>query len=220
MLLCAQAVFVQEAIEMLRDHGEKVDGWVDVGDSDGAARLLFLKGLPPGSDFRTLGINLEPEAVDLIRSKGLKAECVNAMDLHKKGFNFDIVSVFETLEHMPDPIGFLENIHPVVGKRLVISVPLIVSSRVSLRYLSDKWDPGKKPAYSNNHVFELSPVDWEKLFEHTGWKIEKRWEMRQFPKHGPLNWFMAYAWRKISFEGFWFVSLVKDRTFLDRFSRG
>ena len=220
LLLCAQAVFVHRVIDALTKKNCEVNGWVDVGDSDGAARLLFLKNASHLKGFRTFGVNFEPEAVELIRSKGLEAECMNAMDLHKKGLSFDIVSLFETLEHMPDPVGFLERIHQVVGLRLLISVPLIRSSRVGLNYLTHKWNPEWKPGYSNNHFFEFSPRDWNKLFKHAGWTVETEWKVRQFPKSGPLNWLMSFAWRKISFEGFWFVSLKKVETFSSRFSKG
>lgn len=219
MLLCAQAVFIREVIDALNKNGDAVNGWVDVGDSDGAARLLFLKSAPDMKGLRTFGVNLEQEAVEMIRSKGLEAECMNAMDLHKKGNSFDVVSVFETLEHMPDPIGFLERIYQVVGRHLVISVPLIRTSRVGLSYLTPKWNPQNKPAYSNNHFFELSPRDWRKLFSHTGWAVETEWKVRQFPRSGPLNWMMSYAWRRVSFEGYWFVSLKKDQILSNRFSK-
>jgi hypothetical protein len=220
LLLCAQAIFISQVVNVLKMKGGAINSWVDVGDSDGAARLLFLKSMPQMKNFKTFGINMELDAVKLMRSKGLEAECMNAMDLHKKGVSFDIVSVFETLEHMPDPIGFLERISQVVGQRLVVSVPLIRVSRIGLNYLTSKWNSEWKPGYSNNHFFELAPLDWCKLFNHAGWRVESEWKVYQFPRSGPLKWVMSYAWRKISFEGFWFVSLKKDSTFSNRFSRG
>ncbi len=220
LLVCAQVLFVKKVIAYLKTHGQQVNSWVDVGDSDGAARLLFLASVDSGDAIKTLGINLEKEAVALIRSKGLEAEHMNAMDLHKKGIGCDLVSVFETLEHLPDPIGFLESMQEVVGQRLLISVPLIVRSRVGLRYLSKQWEPSKKPAYSNNHMFELSPTDWKKLFQHTGWAIDEEWKVRQYPRRGLLKNVMQAAWRRISFEGYWFVSLKKDKTFSNQFTKG
>lgn len=219
LLLCAQALFMHKAFVRLLKEGNPAGSWVDVGDSDGAARQLFIRGFPEAMGIKTFGVNFEQEAVDLIRSKGLAAECMNAMDLHKAGIGCDLVSVFETLEHLPDPVGFLESMRGVVGKRLIISVPLIVSSRVGLKYLSNRWEIHKIPSYSNNHVFELSPCDWQKLFNHTGWAIEDEWKVRQFPRSGPLNWMMSYAWRKIGFEGYWFISLKKDDSFSHRFTR-
>lgn len=220
LLICAQVVFIKGVIRSLQAQGKAVKAWVDVGDSDGSARQLFLASADANSNIKTLGINLEKEAVDLIRSKGLEAEHMNAMDLHKKGIACDIVSVFETLEHLPDPIGFLESMQEVVGERLVISVPLIVNSRVGLRYLTKKWEAHKVPGICNNHMFELSPDDWTKIFLHTGWAIEEQWKVRQYPSSGVLKYLMQTAWRKISFEGYWFVSLKKDTTFSSRFKRG
>ncbi|MDI6758767.1 MAG: methyltransferase domain-containing protein [Candidatus Omnitrophota bacterium] len=219
LLLCAQALFMHKSFAQLIKEGNPASSWVDVGDSDGAARELFMRAFPEGKNMKTLGINFEQETVDLIRSKGLTAECMDAMDLHKKGIKYDLVSVFETLEHLPDPISFLEYIQEVVGCYLVISVPLVTASRVGLRYLTPKWEPYKKPSYANNHVFEFSPRDWCKLFNHAGWAIETEWKIRQFPRSGPLNWLMSYAWRRISFEGYWFVLLKKDHSFSERFYR-
>ena len=129
-----------------------------------------------------------------------------------------MVSVFETLEHLPNPIGFLKNMQDVVDKRLVISVPLIVNSRVGLRYLTDKWSPEEVPTIANNHIFELSPKDWTKLFWHTGWRVDHAWKVTQFPKRGLLKMMMQYAWQKISFEGFYFVSLVKDSKYSSQYA--
>lgn len=217
LLLCAQALFIHKVYAGLIAQGQAVKSWVDVGDSDGAARELFLRRFPDAAGIETLGVNMEQEAVDMIRRRGLAAECMNAMDLHTRGYDCDLVSVFETLEHMPNPIGFLENMQQVVGKRLIISVPLVVTSRVGLLYQSAKWDQRKEARYSNNHVFELSPRDWTKLFRHTGWSIDDEWKVRQYPKTGPLKLVMQYAWRKLSFEGYWFVSLKKDTTVSGRF---
>ncbi|MBU0543744.1 MAG: class I SAM-dependent methyltransferase, partial [Proteobacteria bacterium] len=190
--------------------------YLDVGDTDGSVRLLFEKKYPELS-LESLGINLQKQAVDNILKRGLKAECIDAMDLYKRGRAYNIVSVFETLEHLPNPIGFLENIHPIVKERLIISVPLIVNSRVGLRYLSQKWPKLQVPTIANNHIFELSPKDLTKIFWHTGWEVEDQWEVQTFPKHGPLRWLMQFAWRRISFEGWYFVSLLKNDKFASQY---
>ena len=217
LLLCAQALFMHRVYAALIAQGQAVTSWVDVGDSDGAARQLFMRCFPEAAGVQTLGVNLEQEAVDMIRRKGLAAECMNAMDLHRRGYGCDLVSVFETLEHMPNPLGFLESMHQVVGTRLIISVPLIIASRVGLLYQTAKWEAHKEPRYSNNHVFELSPDDWTKLFRHTGWSIDDEWSVRQYPEKGLLKQLMQYTWRKIGFEGYWFISLREDTTFSSRF---
>jgi hypothetical protein len=216
MLICAQAIFMTRIINQLRKFGTKIESYVDIGDSDGSTRMLLEKSIND-QRIKSLGINIQAKAVELIRRKGLEAECMNAMDLNKKNRKFDVVSVFETLEHLPNPIGFLENMQDIVDERLVISVPLIVNSRVGLRYVTDKWANGEIPTIANNHIFELSPEDWTKLFLHTGWRVDHAWKIRQFPKRGLLKILMQYAWRRISFEGFWFVSLYKNSEYSSKY---
>jgi len=75
----------------------------------------------------------------------------------------------------------------------------------------------KIPTVENTHIFELSPCGWKKIFLHTGWKIDEEWKLRHFPNRGLLKIIMQYAWRKISFEGFWFVVLAKDMFYKNRF---
>lgn len=215
LLICGEAYFTGEIIRTVFGRG-KTCSYLDIGDSDGSARLL-LKETLDGFSVETMGINLQPGAVEKIRQRGLKAECADAMEIGKTGVKYDIVSVFETLEHLPDPVGFLNHIHSTVGHRLIISVPLVVNSRVSIRYLDDRWDKNKVPTVENTHIFELSPRDWSKIFLHTGWRIEKEWVLRQYPGSGLLKIIMQYAWRKISFEGFWFVALTKDTFYKDKF---
>jgi len=217
MLICAQAIYMKRIINQVEKLGAKIESYVDIGDSDGSTRMLLEKSMN-NKGIKSLGVNIQAKAVELIREKGLEAECIDAMDLNAQNRKFDLVSVFETLEHLPNPIGFLENMQDIVDKRLVISVPLIVNSRVSLSYLTDKWSPEEIPTIANNHIFELSPKDWTKLFWHTGWRIDHEWKVRQFPKRGFLKIMMQYAWRKISFEGFYFISLVKDSKYSSQYT--
>ncbi|MDO8282169.1 MAG: class I SAM-dependent methyltransferase [Thermodesulfovibrionia bacterium] len=216
LLICSQASFLRKVITVISENGQAVNNYLDIGDSDGSARIL-LKESMKNVDIDTLGINLQPKAVEKMKQKGLEAECIDAMELSKQGRRYDIVSVFETLEHLPNPIGFLESIHSIVNHRLAISVPLICKSRVSLRYLDDKWPGDKIPTIENIHVFELSPEDWSKIFLHCGWEIEFEKKVRQFPKKGMLALLMKYTWRKISFEGYWFVSLKKNDEYRKRY---
>lgn len=214
-LICGEVFFSGGVIKALFSD-EKHCSCLDVGDCDGAMRLLLREYLRDFS-LDSLGINLQLEAVEKIRQKGLPAECIDAMEFGKTGREYDIVSIFETLEHLPNPLGFLENIHGAVRHRLIISVPFVHQSRVSLRYLDKNWDKNKVPTIENTHIFELSPLDWDKIFRHTGWRIEQQWRLEQFPKSGFLRLIMQQAWKKISFGRFWFVCLTKDMTYQKRF---
>ena len=140
----------------------------------------------------------------------MDAICADALSLGDQGVHYDVVSAFETLEHLPDPIGFLSNIKKVVKKRLVLSVPFIRHSRIGLAYLSNKCSNETKSTVENTHIFELSPRDWKKIFLHTGWKEDEEWKLMMFPSNKISRLILQPFWRFVSFEGFWFVSLSKD----------
>lgn len=219
LLISSQAYFLSEVMDELEQQGENFSTYADIGDSDGSVRLVL------GDELRqngvsTLGVNIQEEAVAQMREAGLEALCADAMTLAERQVTFDLVSVFETLEHLPNPIGFLEEMREITSSRLIISVPLIRKSRVSLSYLSPKWDPNKRATIANNHVFELSPEDWEKLFKHSGWRIEYERRVKQFPNRGILRAVMQWAWRKLSFEGYWLVCLKPDDTYKSRYTFG
>ena len=216
LLVAAETLFIKKEIDkIIKDENEC--SYADVGDSDGSVRLL-LNLNNYGDKLTSVGVNLQKSAVEKIKSTGLNAICADALSLGDQEINYDIVSVFETLEHLPDPIGFLSGIKKVTNKKLIVSVPLIRRSRVGLTYISDKWPKGKKPTIENTHIFELSPLDWNKIFRHTGWKIDDEWKLMMFPSNKLSRIILQPYWRYISFEGFWFVSLYKRSEYSSRYA--
>lgn len=212
LLVVFETFFVKKEIDRIIAENGKCS-YADIGDSDGSVRLL-LKHYLNSNQLDTVGINLQKSAVDKMKKKGLNAICADAQSLGDRGLNYDIVSLFETLEHLPDPIRFLAGMTTVVKNRLIVSVPFIRRSRVGLAYLSNNWAEDNKPTIENTHIFELSPKDWKKIFLHSGWKVEKELKLMMFPATGISRFILQPFWRFVSFEGFWFVSLIKN----DRYS--
>jgi 2-polyprenyl-3-methyl-5-hydroxy-6-metoxy-1,4-benzoquinol methylase len=213
LLVAFETLFMKKAIDTINREVT----YADVGDSDGSVRLL-LSEFFAAEELNTIGINLQPQAVEKMKKQGLNAICADAMKLGEKQIHYDFVSLFETLEHLPDPIGFLKGIQPIVKEELIISIPLIVKSRVGLKYLSPKWRTNKKATIENQHIFELSPVDWEKVFNHAGWKIIREEKLKMYPDYSPHRLILQPYWRYMSFEGFWFVALKKDTTYSSKYS--
>ena len=216
LLIVAETDFIRSEIEEFTNKGNRCS-YADVGDSDGSVQLL-LQSYFRSDILTTTGINLQKSAVEKIRRKGLNAVCADALTLHKQeGITYDLLSVFETLEHLPDPIGFLRGIRATVEGKLIVSVPFIRCSRVGMGYLSEKWPHEKTPTIENTHIFELSPKDWTKIFMHTGWKIEREKKLMMYPASGISRLLLQPYWRYVSFEGFWFVSLQKNDEYSSRF---
>ena len=214
-LVAAECAFVERAIaDVVARTGHCT--FADVGDSDGSVRVVMEEVFGRES-LATTGINLQPTVVRRMQDMGLDAICEDAIEVGKRGVRYNVVSLFETLEHLPDPIGFLKAIGAVVEDRLVLSVPYVRQSRMGLRYLDVNWPAGDAPTIENVHIFELCPVDLRRLFRHCGWRVEREAVFKQFPTWSPVGWVLSVYWRLSSFEGFYFVSLIKDDTDASRY---
>lgn len=215
-LVAAECSFIaREIVEVLKQR--PTCSYADIGDSDGSVRIVMSDKF--GNDrLETVGINLQSAVVERMKKMGLNAICEDAIAVGNRGTCYDVVSLFETMEHLPDPIGFLQKIGVVVKDRLVLSVPYIRQSRVALNYLTDRWPKSRAITVETVHIFELSPKDWRRIFMHSGWAIEREWIVRQFPEAGPLSWILSWYWRRVSFEGFYFITLRKDTSQSSRYS--
>lgn len=214
-LVAAECAFVEDEIKAVLAKNSRCT-YADIGDSDGSVRVVMHEIF--GRDrLSTTGINLQPTVVKRMQEMGLDAICEDAVEVGKRGVRYNVVSVFETLEHLPDPIGFLKAIGAVVEDRLVLSVPYVRRSRVGLQYLDGSWPAGEAPTIENVHVFELCPADLRKLFQHAGWRVERESIFKQFPASSPAGMLLSIYWRLTSFEGFYFASLVKDDTYASRY---
>lgn len=214
-LVAAECAFVEEEIAAVLAKNQRCT-YADIGDSDGSVRVVMHEIF--GRDrLATMGINLQPSVVKRMQDMGLEAICEDAVEVGRRGVRYNVVSVFETLEHLPDPIGFLKAIGAVVEDRLVLSVPYVRRSRVGLQYLSKSWPAGDVATIENVHMFELCPADLRKIFQHAGWRVDREAVFKQFPAWSPSGVLLSIYWRLTSFEGFYFASLVKDDTHASRY---
>ncbi|MEX0594454.1 MAG: hypothetical protein WD115_06725 [Balneolaceae bacterium] len=97
----------------------------------------------------------------------------------------DVVTAFEILEHLLNPLGVLENLP---GKRLYASVPMRLWFSNAYRNPDDPWD-------RHFHEFESWQFDW--LLDHAGWTIirSEKWTnpVRKFGIR-PLLRFVTPRW--------------------------
>jgi hypothetical protein len=190
----------------------------DIGDSAGT-HILYLNALL-GTDrrfanrgFRSVSINLDPVAVTKIQSKGLPAILCAAENLHEHDMRADLFISFETLEHLRDPISFLDAVSS--SSRcdwFALTVPYVRRSRVGMQYIRLRQ---KQPTTAENtHVFELSPADWRLIFLHSGWNVVDESIFLQYPRWSLLHVLRPF-WGGFDFEGFYGVLLRRDRTWAE-----
>jgi len=179
---------------------------VDIGDSAGT-HILYLRELL--GEIKSLSVNLDPQSVELIKSRGLEAIQCRAEELEQHNIKADLFLSFQMLEHLSDPVHFLKNLaDKSSGDYLVITVPYLAESRVALRYIRDELREKRQAGHV--HVFELDPEDWKLLFRFAGWEVVAEKIYYQYPRAWYGRWLKHY-WRVSDFEGFYGVVLRKNR---------
>jgi len=190
----------------------------DIGDSSGN-HITYLKQILKRDkrfaqrkvDF--LGVNLDPVAVEKIRRKGIKAVLCRAEELSEKITRADLFLSFEMLEHLYDPISFLNAISEKnICDCIVATVPYLKQSRIGLRHIRKAQLRDVSP--ENTHILELSPEDWKLVFMHSGWRIADESIYRQYPIKSIFA-LTKPLWKRFDFEGFYGVVLRRDRKWAD-----
>jgi hypothetical protein len=129
------------------------DSFVDLGDPSG----IFLKSLgKPGISF-----NISEDASRNARTNGMEVVRGTIDSLPFPGNSIDHVFLFQTLEHLHDPIGTLNKIYAVSRKSLTVSVPTVTNTLIH----RSSYDPERRPY--EHHIFEFSDRDLIKIISHT-----------------------------------------------------
>jgi hypothetical protein len=192
---------------------------VDIGDSSGT-HLIYLNSILrddmrfASCNLNYLSVNLDPIAVDKIASRGIRAILCRAEDLYKNyKIKADLILSFEMLEHLYDPVSFLNILsEKSVCEYFVLTIPYLSQSRVGLHHIRHGQNRVVYP--ENTHIFELSPTDWKLIFQHAGWKVVNEAIYRQYPLWSV--WILLKPlWKKLDFEGFYGVILKRDRTWAE-----
>jgi len=131
--------------------------FADIGDSDGT----FLRAL--GKDGTSINFS-ETVLANISGLKKLKG-CMPNIDLPDG--SFDYVLLFETLEHLPDPVAGLREVYRLVRKGAFVSIPHVSSTRVKAY-----WNNLRAPA-AESHVFEFCPRDFARIVTYTEFRIGK-----------------------------------------------
>jgi hypothetical protein len=208
------------ALAKAKPEAKKALTLVDIGDSAGT-HLAYLKALVAQDQrlselgFDSFSVNLDPVAVKKIKAKGFKALHCRAEELvEKHDVRADVFFAFEMIEHLKDPVGFLDSLSRQGGADVfVLTVPYLSRSRVGLHHIRQGRQEPISP--ERTHLFELCPEDWKLLFKHAGWRIAEEQIYRQYPRWTPASPALRNFWRKYDFEGFYGAILERDRSWAD-----
>jgi SAM-dependent methyltransferase len=205
-------------LEAIRRVGRPRLVLADIGDSSGN-HAAYLKALTaPDELSAVVGINLDPVAVEKIRAKGHDAMLCRAEELAERGIRADVLTSFETLEHLTDPLRFLHSLATnVTDTLLVITVPYRRVSRFGGYELRQPLD--RMPMEMNAeslHILELSETDWVRLARFAGWRPVTTSVLWQYPR-GLFTPALRHLWAETDFEGFFGAIFEQDLSVASRY---
>lgn len=172
--------------KVLTEDEIAAETFVDLGDSSG----IFLKALGK----QGVSVNIAEEALKNIEAKGIEGVRANVERLPFKDSSFDHVLLFETLEHLPNPIATLQEIYRICRKSLFISIPYVSKTNIHYFNYQPTW-----PIHQH-HIFEFADDDFRKIVSHTGFKIDEAEVMEVLDNGRNLKEFLMFAHWRLCFE--------------------
>lgn len=135
------------------------ESFVDIGDPDG----IFLRALGK----KGYSANISEIGVKNIREKGIESILCDAESIPLKDNSIDNVLFFEILEHLPNPIIGLKELHRICRKNLILSIPHMTRTNIHKYNYNPGW------FLPEHHIFEFDADDFMKIVSHSGFKVEK-----------------------------------------------
>jgi 2-polyprenyl-3-methyl-5-hydroxy-6-metoxy-1,4-benzoquinol methylase len=139
---------------------------LDVGCSNGA----FI------SAAQSLGINgegMEPAAApaQAAMESGLKVHQGFLQDIHLPAASFDVVTLFEVVEHLKDPLSLLKECHRILRQRGLLVIRTGNTDSWTAHYMKDRWEYLSISAHGG-HISFFNPVSMGKLAKRSNFLVE------------------------------------------------
>lgn len=138
---------------------------LDVGCSNGA----FI------SAAQTLGIHaagVEPSAApaQAAIARGLEVHQGFLQDIHLPEASFDVVTLFEVIEHLKDPLSLFKECHRLLHGGGLLVIRTGNTDSWTARYRKDRWEYFSISEHGG-HVSFFNPVSMDKLAERSGFSV-------------------------------------------------
>lgn len=153
-----------------------LDGWpgppgrlLDLGCGSGA----FLE-LAKARGWEAVGVDLSPAAVQYAQERrGVSARCGDLRETEFPSHAFTLVTLWNVLEFVPDPVALLREIHRVLapGGHLFLRTQSYSFQRLSFRLTS--WAVDRPDKTFVFHLTSFSPAPLRLLFAKTGFQPVK-----------------------------------------------
>jgi cyclopropane fatty-acyl-phospholipid synthase-like methyltransferase len=175
-------------IARLKELGATPGGtWLDVGCADGG---FVAEARAQG--FRAHGVEVSPEARSAMAPEiaAVVHESIASASVHGP---FDVITMWDVLEHLPEPIAALRALRHTLAPRGLVGIVLPVIDNANARWWPASWDQYKPP----EHLWFFSRAALRTVIERelaanvvheeSAWRREARWLDVARPASGPLS---------------------------------
>ena len=158
---------IVKRIERILDQERNGIRLLDVGCSNGA----FI------SAAQSLGINaegVEPAAApaQAAMESGLKVHQGFLQDIHLADASFHVVTLFEVLEHLKDPLSLMKECHRVLTQGGLLVIRTGNTDSWSALFMKNRWEYFSISEHGG-HVSFFNPVSMGKLAQRSGFSIAR-----------------------------------------------
>ena len=160
------------------------DSLIDIGDSNG----IFLRSVKKDG----ISLNISHVIVASLHEKHIETVMADAEHLPFKDASISTILLFQTLEHVPNPIILLNEIARVCKKSLILSIPYVSKTQIHSR----QYDPNR-PIYEH-HIFEFNTDDFHSVVSHTPFRIQRESIAVVISRNGlSLDRFIIFLWNHL-----------------------
>jgi 2-polyprenyl-3-methyl-5-hydroxy-6-metoxy-1,4-benzoquinol methylase len=149
-------------LDLFAKYGKSKGSLFDVGAATG-----FFMNIAKSRGYEVSGVEISDYAASLGRKKGLdvKTGVVANIDIPKN--SFDVVTMFDVVEHMTDPFGDLMKIKSFLKQDGLLVVNAPNGKSLMSRILKTKWHMVLPP----EHIFYFSPDNLGEFLKKNGFEV-------------------------------------------------
>ena len=120
--------------------------------------------------YRVTGVEPDEKAVQTATESGLNVKCGYLHDMHFPDEHFDIITLFEVIEHLKDPIGLLKECYRIIRPSGLLFITTGNTDSWTVRFLKEDWDYFDLKL---GHISFFCSSSIRVLAERTGFNLSK-----------------------------------------------